>query len=151
MEMFNVVPSRSCQSWYQETNICLNGSLINPYYIMLIILNAMLYLIVKFWVNKSISEFWVLTFCFPTINMNIMLCLQSGTVCGTTLSIADSTLLNWPIVSLVFLFFLILFSNLFCVLVHDYTLSFNSVFYICLLYFSFIFIKIQIDLRMMYK
>ncbi len=34
------------------TNISLNGSLPDPYYIMLIILNAMLYLIVKFWVNK---------------------------------------------------------------------------------------------------
>ncbi len=39
------------------TNICLNESLLDPHYIMLIILNAMLYLIVKFWVNKRISEF----------------------------------------------------------------------------------------------
>ncbi len=43
------------------TNICLNGILVDPYYIVLIILNAMLYLIVKFWVNKWISEFWVLS------------------------------------------------------------------------------------------
>ncbi len=38
-----------------------NASLLDPYYIMLIILNAMLYLIVKLWVNKWISEFWVLS------------------------------------------------------------------------------------------
>ncbi len=40
------------------------------------------------------------------------------------LSIANSTLLNWPIVSLLILFYFILFSNLFCILVHDYTLCF---------------------------
>ncbi len=33
-----------------------------------------------------------------------------------------STLLNWPIVSLLILFYFILFSNAFCILVHDYTL-----------------------------
>ncbi len=43
------------------TNICLNGSLLDICYIMVIILNAMLYLIVKFGVNKWISEFWVLS------------------------------------------------------------------------------------------
>ncbi len=48
-------------------------------------------------------------------------------LCGTVyaLSIANSTLWNWPIVSLLILFYFILFSNVFfCILVHDYTLCF---------------------------
>ncbi len=54
-------------------------------------------------------------------------CPQSRAFCGTVcaFSIANSTLLNWPIVSLLILFYFILFSNrFFCILVHDYSLSF---------------------------
>ncbi len=53
--------------------------------------------------------------------------LQSRALCGImcALSIANSTLLlNWPIVSQLILFYFILFSNVFCILVHDYTLCF---------------------------
>ncbi len=51
---------------------------------------------------------------------------QSRALCGTVceISIAYSTLLNWPIVSLFILFYFILFTNVFCILVHYYTLCF---------------------------
>ncbi len=55
----------------QRHNICLNGSLLDPYYIMLIILNAMLYLIVKVWVNKWIFEVWVLSSASSHINVSV--------------------------------------------------------------------------------
>ncbi len=46
---------------------------------------------------------------------------QSRALCGTVcaLSIANGTLLNWSIVSLLIVFYFILFSNCFCILVHD--------------------------------
>ncbi len=49
-------------------------------------------------------------------------------ICGTacTLSIANSTLINLLIVSWLILFYFILFSNVFCILVHDYNLCFGS-------------------------
>ncbi len=37
-----------------------------------------------------------------------------------------STFLNWAIVSLLILFYFILFSNVFCILVHDYTLCYMT-------------------------
>ncbi len=52
--------------------------------------------------------------------------LQSRAHCGIVcaLSITNSSLLKWPIVSLLILFYFILFSNIFCILVHNYTLCF---------------------------
>ncbi len=47
-----------------------------------------------------------------------------GTVCA--LLMPNSTLLNWSIVSLLILFYSKLFSNVFCILVHDYTLCFTG-------------------------
>ncbi len=52
---------------------------------------------------------------------------QSRALCSTvcTLSIGHITLLNWPIVSLLVLFYYMLFSNIFlCILVLEYTLCF---------------------------
>ncbi len=46
----------------------------------------------------------------------------SGTVC--TLSIDNNSSLNWPTVSMLILFHFILFSNVLCILVHDYILCF---------------------------
>ncbi len=53
--------------------------------------------------------------------------LKSRALCGTVcnLSIANSTLINWPIVSLLLLLYFILFTTVFfCILVHDYTVCF---------------------------
>ncbi len=54
--------------------------------------------------------------------------LQSRALCDTecALWIANITLLNWPIVSLLILFYFILFSKLFCNVMHDYTLYFTG-------------------------
>ncbi len=54
--------------------------------------------------------------------------LQSRDLCGTmcTLSIANSTLLNWPIVNLLIWFILYYLVVFFCILVHDYNLCFTG-------------------------
>ncbi len=68
--------------------------------------------------------------------MVLITILYSRALCGT---IANSTLLNWPIVSLLILFYLILFNNvLFCILVHDYTLCLIGS--ACCSFYNYIFI-----------
>ncbi len=55
-----------------------------------------------------------------------LVCSLGPSVVLCALSIANSTIRNWPIVSLLILFYFILFSNVICGLEHDCTLCFTG-------------------------
>ncbi len=76
--------------------------------------------IVYIFATDTINREWYSWVHKPGLTHLSLVCSPGPFVVLCTLSIANSMLQNWPIVSVLILFYFILFSNTFLFLVHDY-------------------------------